>query len=231
MIVAFFESWRCGQSATGWVSRCTCQRGTASWLAIAFVAVLSGCASDRRIEEPARLSPTDARTLIGRSLPANIADRSGWTTDIYAAFIALDIAPTPDHICAVAAITEQESSFRTDPAVPGLGKVAWKEIDRRAQDVGIPTIVVRTALRVSSPNGKSYAERIDAATTEKDLSEIFEDFIDMVPAGKTFFADRNPVRTGGPMQVSVAFAEAHAETKTYPYPVRDTIRHEVFGRQ
>jgi len=133
--------------------------------------------------------------LISRSLPANIADRSGWTTDIYAAFTALDIAPTPDHICAVAAITEQESSFRTDPAVPGLGKVAWKEIDRRAQDVGIPTIVVRTALRVSSPNGKSYAERIDAATTEKDLSEIFEDFIDMVPAGKTFFADRNPVRT------------------------------------
>jgi hypothetical protein len=33
------------------------------------------------------------------------------------------------------------------------------------------------------------------------------------------------------MQVSIAFAEAHAETNTYPYPVRDTIRHEVFTRR
>src|SRR6185295_18178315 len=123
------------------------------------------------------------------------------------------------------------SSVRTDPPVPGLAKIAWKEIDKRAQDMGIPSLVVHTALHVPSPNGKSYVERIDAAKTEKDLSQIFEDFIGMVPTGKKFFADRNPVRTGGPMQVSIAFAEAHAKTKTYPYPVRDTIRHEVFTRR
>jgi hypothetical protein len=149
-----------------------------------------GCASDHRIEQPAHLSPTEIRASISRSLPSNITDRSGWTADIYAAFNALDIAPTPDNICAVVAVTEQESSFRTDPPVPGLAKIAWKEIDKRAQDMGIPAVVVHTALRVPSPNGKSYVERIDAAQTEKDLSETFEDFIGMVPAGKTFFADR-----------------------------------------
>jgi hypothetical protein len=63
------------------------------------------------------------------------------------------------------------------------------------------------------------------------LSEIFEDFIGMVPMGRTFFADRNPVRTGGPMQVSVAFAETHAAAKPYPYPVSGSIRHEVFTRR
>ena len=71
----------------------------------------------------------------------------------------------------------------------------------------------------------------DSVKTEQQLSDIFEDFIDMVPMGKTFFADRNPVRTGGPMQVGVAFAEAHARAKPYPYPVTGSIRNEVFSRR
>jgi hypothetical protein len=193
--------------------------------------LLVGCASDRRIGEPVELSPAEGRALISKLLPPNIADRTGWATDIYAAFAVLEIAPTPENICAVVAVTEQESSFRIDPPVPGLAAIAWKEIDNQAERVDIPPFVVRAALRLSSPNGKSYSERIDAVKTEKELSEIFEDFIGMVPLGKTFFADRNPVRTGGPMQVSISFAEAHAAEKNYPYPVPDTIRHEVFTRR
>src|SRR4030095_7069799 len=55
--------------------------------------------------------------------------------------------------------------------------------------------------------------------------------IDRVPLGRTFFADRNPVRTGGPMQVSVAFATAHAKAKRYPYPVVESIRDELSTRR
>jgi hypothetical protein len=47
---------------------------------------------------------------------------------------------------------------------------------------------------------RCYRERLDAVKTERQLSELFEDFIGKVPFGRTFFADRNPVRTGGPMQ-------------------------------
>ena len=50
--------------------------------------------------------------------------------------------------------------------------------------------------------------------TEKQLSAIFDDLISMVPMGQTLFGSLNPVRTGGPMQVSIAFAEQH--TKGYP---------------
>jgi hypothetical protein len=192
---------------------------------------LGGCTADRRNQEPVPLTPAQARALIAKLLPPKIADRSGWAADIYAAFAALKIEPTPDNICAVAAVTEQESSFRSDPAVPGLAKIAWTQIDKQSERLGVPRLVVRTALHVPSSNGESYSERINAATTERELSEIFEDFIGMVPMGKKFFADQNPVRTGGPMQVSIAFAEAHAAAKTYPYPVGVNIRHEVFTRR
>jgi len=55
--------------------------------------------------------------------------------------------------------------------------------------------------------------------------------IDMVPLGKRFLADSNPVRTGGPMQVSIAFAQTYAAAKPYPYPVSGSIRHEAFTRR
>jgi hypothetical protein len=203
------------------------------WMLIALAAGVAGCATEEISRAPAyrTLTPAEARALITQHLPQNVAERNGWATDIYAAFTAMQIPVTPENVCAVIAVTEQESSFRADPAVPGLSAIAWKEIDRQAERAGIPMLAVRAALLLPSPNGKSYSERIDTVKTEKQLSEIFEDFIGMVPLGKTFFANHNPVRTGGPMQVSIAFAESHAAGKPYPYPVSGSIRHEVFTRR
>ena len=200
-------------------------------LALACCAALLGCATPDGDGARPELSAPDARALIVRLLPQSLADRAGWSTDIYAAFATQDIAATPENICAVLAVTEQESTFRADPPVPGLAKIAWQEIDKQAERAGVPKFAVHAALQLSSSNGKSYSERIDAVTTEKQLSEIFEDFIGMVPLGKTFLASRNPVRTGGPMQVSIAFAEAQSSSARYPYPVAHSIRHEVFTRR
>jgi hypothetical protein len=91
--------------------------------------------------------------------------------------------------------------------------------------------MVGAALEIHSPNGLSYRERLERAKTEKDLSELFEDFIGRVPLGERLFGNWNPVRTGGPMQVSIAFAEKHAKEKNYPYPVAGNIRSEVFTRR
>ncbi len=176
-------------------------------------------------------SPAETHALITRLLPEDVPQRSGWSTDIQAAFAALEISPTADNICAVIAVTEQESTFRARPTVPGLSKIAWKEIEDRADRLGIPAVVARTALRITSPDGRSYSDRIDKATTEHELSEIFEDLIGLVPMGKTLFGSWNPVRTGGPMQVSIAFAQEHARKRTYPFPIEDSIRKEVFTRR
>jgi hypothetical protein len=202
---------------------------TSPFAALLAATLLAACAS--REPQGPTMRPEDARALIGQALPPQTADRAGWATDTYAAFAALGIPTTPANVCAVVGITEQESGFRADPAVPGLSAIAWKQIEERAQRAGVPMLLVRGALGLSSSNGKSYSDRIDQARTERELSDIFEDFIGMVPMGRRFFSGWNPVRTGGPMQVAVDFAQRHAERKPYPYPAEEGIRHEVFTRR
>ena len=175
----------------------------------------SGCRARRDCEAPAR----------------KISNRDAWAVDIFAAFEALSIRPTPENICAVVAVTEQESTFQVNPPVPGLAAIARREIDSRAARYHIPAMAVNAALALQSPTGGTYRERLDKVKTEKELNDIFADFINIVPLGERMFGSFNPVRTGGPMQVSIAYAEQHADAKRYPYPVPGSIRNEVFTRR
>ena len=189
--------------------------------------VLAGCGSAPRTG----MSAAEARAMIASYIPASVVDREGWAIDIHTAVAVLQIPVTPDNVCAIVAITEQESGFRADPAIPNLPAIAWAEIERQREKMGVPKFALDAALSIKSTSGRTYRERIDAAKTERDLSETFEDMIGRVPLGRTFFEDRNPVRTGGPMQVSVIYARGHAAQKPYPYPVMETIRDEVFTRR
>ncbi|MEI7037662.1 DUF1615 domain-containing protein [Fulvimonas yonginensis] len=201
----------------------------AAFVALVALAILAGCA--RPQAQPPGRRPDEVRAQIVRLLPPDTADRNGWATDMYAAFAALDLPPTTGNLCAALAVTAQESGYRADPAVPGLGRIARAEIDRRAAQHHVPQFLVRAALALKSPDGRSYGERLAAARTESDLSRLYEDFVGMVPLGRQLFGDDNPVHTGGPMQVGVAFAEAYAKDHPYPYPVDGSIRHEVFSRR
>jgi Protein of unknown function (DUF1615) len=197
---------------------------------LGFAALLSGCASERP-GTPLTVSAAEGHELIDRSLPASLQDRAGWAADLYAGFTILAIEPTHENVCAVVAVIEQESGFRVDPVVPNLATLAWREIDERAAHAGVPRMVLHGVLQLPSSTGRSYSERIDSAKTEKELSDIFEDFIGAVPMGRTLFADHNPIRTRGPMQVHILFAEQHAAAKPYPYPVKVSIADEVFTRR
>lgn len=182
-------------------------------------------------QERRSIKPIKEAPLVVRLLPAGVDGKSGWATDIQDAMTLLGIEPSAANLCTVLAIVEQESGFRADPPVPELARLARQEIDRRRQRAGIPTFVVEAALALPSSDGRSYSERLDSAGTERQLSAVFEDFARRMPLGKGFFADQNPVRTGGPMQVSVAFAQAHAAAHPYPYPRTGSIRDEVFTRR
>ncbi|MFO2462813.1 DUF1615 domain-containing protein [Pseudomonas sp. 15FMM2] len=197
-------------------------------LCLTTLLVLAGCSTQRSQQQPER-SEAEVKAQIVRLMPAKIPDRAGWAQDIYTAFNTREIYPGTENICAVLAVTEQESTFQVNPPVPNMGKIAQDEIFRRAAKVHVPGVLVRTALQLRSPTGKSYAERLRSARTEKDLSAIFDDFIGVVPLGRTLFGSFNPVHTAGPMQVSIAFAEKQA--RGYPYTVDGSIRREVFTRR
>lgn len=188
-------------------------------------ALLTGCEKD----EP---TPAEIRARLKYLVPATVKDREGWAADIQYAFAALKIEPSPQNLCSVLAVTEQESTYSANPAVPGLGGIALKEIEARAARFHVPAFAVRGALLFESPNGENWETRIAAVRTEKELSDIFEEMIASVPMGKRLLGRLNPVHTGGPMQVSIAYAEEHAKHHSYPYATEDTsIRHEVFTRR
>ncbi|MFM4649004.1 DUF1615 domain-containing protein [Aeromonas bivalvium] len=209
--------------------------------ALLAAAVLAGCASEplAPVQDAAAIAklpkamqpqkPADMKSRIVRFLPRQVPDKAGWANDVVTALSTQGLTVSDHNVCSVLAVAEQEATYQADPVVPNLNKIAWKEINARAAKLLIPEFVVRTALSINSPTGKSYAERIDKLRTEREMSEIFEDMIGMLPMGRRLFGDLNPVRTGGPMQVSVAFAEANA--RGYPYPVKESIRHEVFTRR
>ncbi|MFC0141428.1 DUF1615 domain-containing protein [Erwinia mallotivora] len=197
-------------------------------VALLALLVLAGCSSKPTSQGPER-RPADIKVQINQLLPPKVTDRQGWSDDIMVAITGQGIDPSVSNLCSVIAVADQESGFNADASMPGLPKIAWGEIDRRAAKLHIPAILVRTALMINSSNGKSYAERLDKVKNEKELSAIFDDFINMVPMGQKLFGNLNPVHTGGPMQVSIAFAEAHASG--YPYPINGTLRKEVFTRR
>jgi hypothetical protein len=193
------------------------------WLGLS---VLAACSHQL---QPTAPSPEQVRNNVQRLLPASASNRQGWATDIQVAFESQALPPTTENLCSVIAVIEQESNFQADPQVPGLGRIARQEIDRRAGRLHIPGFMVDAALGIKSPTGKTYAQRIATVRSERELSEVFDDFISMAPLGQQLFGNLNPVHTGGPMQVAVDFAEQHA--RQYPYPPAGTVRQEVFSRR
>lgn len=171
------------------------------------------------------------KVLLDKLLPDYVKPRQSWRDDLVSAFSALQIPHSAENYCAVIAVIEQESTFQADPVVPGLSRIVWEKIGDKAGNYYVPLPVVKTALLKKSPNGQSYKERIDNLRTEKEMNDLFED---MSAEGQKLglpMGMKNPIRTGGPMQVSVEFAEAHVKAWPYPYARNGSIRDEVFSRR
>ncbi len=175
--------------------------------------------------------PLTGLPLINSLLPPKLADRNGWAVDIFAAFGAIKVAATKENVCAVVAEIEQESSFQVEPVIPGLSQIVRRELDARRERYRIPQWLMDSSLDMQSPNGRTYSQRINTLKTENEVNGLYQDMISEIPFGKDMFADYNPVHTGGPMQVSVMFANGYAATKSYPYGINGSLRNELFTRK
>lgn len=219
-----------GTSAAGYARWMRLARTFAIALACAPLLVAGGCdLLDRR---PAARTPAQVQADLARLLPATLPDRAGWARDIQVAFTALDLPPSTPNLCAALAVIEQESGYKADPPVPGLGRIAREEIERRAGRYGIPKIAVAGLLQLQASDGRRYADKLAAVRTERELSNLFEELLQRAPAlTRRWLARANPVRTGGPMQVSMDYAEAFVRQRDYPYAIDGSLRSEVFSRR
>ncbi len=182
--------------------------------------------------EPATgLSDQQVYELVLKLLPDYLKDKEGWAADLQNPFHTLHITPNAQHFCSVIAIIEQESSFQVNPVIPGLPAIVRREIEQRRDKYRIPQTVIDWILSSTSYDGRSYQQRFNTLKTEKELSDLIEEIVAIVPAGKELFPNYNPIRTGGPMQVSVEFAESHARVRPYPYTINGSLRNEVFSRR
>jgi hypothetical protein len=193
---------------------------------LVLVAALSGCATG-----PSREQASARRAVVESAVPRTIADRPGWVDDLDAVFATLPVEATSENVCAVLAVAEQESGYRTDPVVTNLPAITLAEMERRAERVHVPKALVHGVLRLPSSTGESYRDRLDRARTERDLSALYDDFIGRVPLGTRLFAGLNPVHTRGPMQVHVAFATRYAKEHPYPFPADDGLPNALFSRR
>lgn len=183
-------------------------------------------------QAPRKATPEEIRAQLRSLMPVTLQDRTGWANDIQFAFQSLQLPPSTANLCAALAVIEQESGYKADPPVPGLGRIARSEIERRAGQMGVPKFAVAGALLIKAPDGEKYGDKLARVRSERELSDLYEQIIARVPRlGRGLLARANPVRTGGPMQVSIDYAEQHVEDRPYPYASSGSIRHEVFTRR
>jgi hypothetical protein len=180
---------------------------------------------------PAVYAMPDAQLALQRLIPARVSDASGWSADITNALGVLRLPMSPENLCSVLAIIEQESSFSADPAVPNLPRIVMNEIEARRTRYSVPQFIVDKGLARKSRDGHSYAERINVLHTESDVSRLYEDMLSELPDLAAAYQPRNPINTAGAMQVNVSFAEEHAHSKAYPYKPFASIRRETFTRR
>lgn len=117
--------------------------------------ILSACTSNTAPALKEGEKAVDVAAVVRQKMPASVKDRDEWAQAIAKTFASQKLAPTEENVCSVLAVAQQESNYQADPVVPGLSKIAWQEIDRRAGKMHIPVFLVHTALKIPSPNGKS----------------------------------------------------------------------------
>lgn len=96
--------------------------------------VLSACTSQQAPVLKEGEKPVDVASVVRQKMPASVKDREAWAQAIATAFDSQKLAPTEENVCSVLAVAQQESNYQSDPVVPGLNKIAWQEIDRRAEN-------------------------------------------------------------------------------------------------
>jgi hypothetical protein len=179
-------------------------------------------------------------------VPPDVKEREGWAEDMLAALEAHRLYPSPEAVCSVLAVIEQESGFEANPAVPGLAKIVRQRLEEYGQKLGPvgPPAIQALLSGKAAGHSSTFAQRMEQVRSERDLDRLFRDMLEYYETEypKTYTAvnlasllfkssrleDLNPITTAGSMQVSVRFSADLAGGDT-SRPWR-AVREELYTR-
>lgn len=158
--------------------------------------------------------------LIKAAEPA-VADPRGWASDLLEVLHLHGLPQSRENVCAIIAVTDQESGFVANPTIPNLGKMSEKAVVEKLSKLSILRGGALTFLNRFPSANDSFMQRIRRAKTERDLDLAYRELIAglgdyarqyklglLVDNGfaRDFIEGSNEIDTIGSMQVAVDFA-------------------------
>ncbi len=188
----------------------------------------------------------DEVTRLIRFSERKVEDAGGWARDLLDVLRSGDFEQSRENVCAALAVIDQESSYRANPSVPGLGKVSEAALRSKFERIPIAGSMAIKMLETAPTAEDSYMSRIRNARTERDLDLAFRGFVEdaskrtnlglLVNSGllNDAIENRNDIDTVGSMQVSVKFAVATAKARRWlPLQLADVygVRDDLYTRR
>ncbi len=167
------------------------------------------------------LSVQDSLTLITLAQP-RIAKKAriSWANSLIWGMEQHRIKRNKENVCAMVAIIDQESNFKANPHVAGLGKKVIKTVHAKLDRVPFLGYYGKKFLHAFPNEKKSYYAMLRNARTERDLDWTYRKLLhNSLGTMKSFsvlthlLEHNNEIDTIGSMQVSVSFAIKQEEKR------------------
>lgn len=165
---------------------------------------------------------------ISLAMPNRNQQKNLWATDIHDIFNTLKIDRTPENICSVIAVIDQESNFQADPPVANLGKTSLNALNNELEEKLGKTLApfFRKMLKNEPTPANSFEKQILAVKTEQQLDKVYHQMVahfsekyyanKLTNLGKLVGTDLteklDPITTLGSMQVHINYARDNRRT-------------------
>ena len=220
-------------------------RFISSAFALSAVCMLTACQSQDGEEEANKYKILETRS-IQKLIPARVAERNVWATDVRAIMDELKIERNLVNTCSIIAVVDQESNFIADPMVPGLGKKAIKEMNERlTKKLGAKMAGYFDDMLQKYPTpDDNFFKQLEAVTTERELDQLYREMfafytkkynVSLLAGAAKIIARQdlaeafNPVRTLGSMQVNILYASENARSGGGINKLRDDLYTQYGG--
>jgi Protein of unknown function (DUF1615) len=204
--------------------------------------ILVFCTGPLRAETPVDINTT---THLIQTAEKTVIDAKGWALDLHDVLQLHELPQTRENICAAIAVIDQESNFKADPPVAGLGKLSENALREKFAKIPIGGALALKWLENNPTPQSSFMARIRNAKTERDLDLAYRSLVGYASQSASIDAvmrlgllnklieDKNEIDTIGSMQVSVKFALDMAKQRRWlPMTLDDVygVRDQLYTR-